>query len=135
MDNNYSRNAVFSRICDDISANHTSVYVSSIYTPKPSSFPAVFIYEIGHFSPSSNVTFMNDDEQWQSTFEVQVITNDTSSRQSKAYALLETIKKSFKSMFYIEISENPVSIQDETTYRLVARFRRTIGGGDTLPSE
>lgn len=134
MSENYSQNAIYDRIFEAVTAVNPNVYVASIYNPSPSQFPAVFCYEVGHFSPTQNVTLINDDEQYQSTWEIQIVSNDTETRKTEAYTLLEAAKAAFKELYFIEISESPISIADPTKYRLMARFRRTIGGGDTMPN-
>lgn len=133
MSEYYSQNAIYDRVFNAVRAVNPNVYVAGIYNPSPSKFPAVFCCEIGHFSPIQNVTLMNDDIQYQSTFEIQVVSNNTETRKTEAYQLLDAAKTAFKELFFVEISEAPISISDPTKYRIMARFRRTIGGGDTMP--
>ena len=72
-----------------------------------------------------------EDVQWQSSFEIQVISNKKGIAASEAYSILETAKDAFNKLYYRELSET--SVDDVEKFTVIARFRRTIGGGDTMP--
>jgi len=126
-----TRNAVYDYVSEAITAVHPNVRYSSRRIPVPSSYPSCYIHEIEHYRPLENMQLDYKDVQWQSAFEIQVISNKKGSAASEAYSILETAKDAFNKLYYREMSETPVD--DVETFTVIARFRRTIGGGDSMP--
>lgn len=126
----YSRNGVYTRVHDAVKASYADAYVTAAYENIPSAFPAVFVREIGSVQGQRAVTFTTDDEQYQSTFEVQVFCD----KQMTAYSIMSIVQASMREMHYIQDMLQPIDNIDRTIFRLVARFHRTIGGGEDMPT-
>lgn len=128
----YTRNAVYSRIMSAIVAQHPNANCTSRYIPKPSSFPSCYIHEIDRDRPIENTQLDYDDVQWESTFEIQIVSTKANTASSEAYAIMDTARAAFNALYYREFSESPIDKGDKFT--LIGRFRRNIGGGDELPN-
>lgn len=128
---NYSRNAVYTRVHDAILADAPNTYVTSRHVAKPSSFPAVLIHEIDRSRPLQNTQLDFEDVQWESVFEVQVVSAKANTAATEAYAIMEIARQAMSSLYYREFSETNIDNGDDFT--IVGRFRRVIGGGDTMP--
>ena len=126
----YSRNGVYTRVHDAVKAAFSDAYITSVYENVPGEFPTVFIREIGAVPNSRAVTFETDDDQYQSTFEVQVFCG----KQMTAYSIMSIVQATMREMHYIQDMFQPIDNIDKTIIRLVARFHRVIGGGETMPS-
>ena len=72
-----------------------------------------------------------EDVQWESAFEIQIVSNKKGTAASEAYAIMDVAKTAFSGLFYREVSENTVDRTE--TFTVIARFRRKIGGGDVFP--
>lgn len=129
----YTRNAVYDYVSSAIAAAHTGVTCTSRYVPKPSSYPSCFIHEIDRYRPLESTQLDFEDVQWESNFEIQVVSNLRGTAASQAYAIMETARSAFSALYYREISET--TIDGTETFTIVGRFRRKIGGGDVFPSE
>lgn len=129
----YSRNAVFTAVQADILAAHSGTYVTSRFTDKPASFPSVLIREIDRTRPVQNIQLDFADVQWESVFEVQVVSAKVNTAASEAYSIMNTVRNAFNNLFYYEYSEVPIDGGD--TFTVIGRFRRIIGGGDTMPTK
>lgn len=127
-----TRNAVYDYIADAIAAVHTNARCTSRYVPVPSSYPSCYIHEIEHYRPLENMQLDYEDVQWQSSFEIQVISNKKGTAASEAYSIMETAKAAFNALYFRELSET--SIEGTETFTVIGRFRRQIGGGDSMPS-
>lgn len=127
-----TRNAIYDYIADAITAVHTNVRCTSRYVPVPSSFPSCYIHEIEHYRPLENMQLDYEDVQWQSSFEIQIISNKKGTAASEAYSIMETAKAAFNALYFRELSET--SIEGTETFTVIGRFRRQIGGGDSMPS-
>ena len=128
-----TRNAVYTRVVNAIRAAYPSTYCTSRYVAKPSSFPACYIHEIDRSRPLENTQLDFQDVQWESSFEIQVVSTKVNTAATEAYNIMEVARNSMSEMYYREFSETNIDGGDKFT--IVGRFRRVIGGEDTLPSE
>lgn len=128
----YSRNAIYTRVRDAILAEHSNAYCTSRMVAKPASFPACYIHEIDNFRPQQFTQLDFQDVQCESVYEVQVVSNKKNTAASEAYAIMGTAKAAMSNLYYREFSETNIDRGD--TFTLIGRFRRRIGGGDTMPS-
>lgn len=126
-----TRNAVYDYVSKAITAVHTNAHCTSRRVPKPSAYPSCYIREIDHYRPLENMQLDYQDVQWQSSFEIRIISNKKGTAASEAYAILDTARSAFNEIYYRELSATP--IDGTETFTIVARFRRTIGGGDSMP--
>ena len=126
-----TRNAIYDYVSSAITAVHTNVRCTSRYIPVPPSYPSCYIHEIEHYRPLENMQLDYEDVQWQSSFEIQVISNKKGTAASEAYSIVETAKAAFNALYFRELSET--SIEGTETFTVIGRFRRTIGGGDHMP--
>ena len=127
-----TRNAIYDHVASAITAVHTNARCTSRYVPVPSSYPRCYIHEIEHYRPLENMQLDYEDVQWQSSFEIQVISNKKGTAASEAYSIMETAKAAFNALYFRELSET--SIEGTETFTVIGRFRRQIGGGDSMPS-
>lgn len=128
---NYSRNAIYTCVKTAINAQYPNAYCTSRYVAKPPSFPACYIHEIDNFRPIQFTQLDFEDVQCESVYEIQVVSNKANTAASEAYDIMQIAKGVFSSLYYREFSET--NIDTGNTFTIVGRFRRVIGGGDTMP--
>lgn len=128
----YTRNAVYSRVRAPIIEQFQNAYVTSRMVAKPSSFPAILIHEVDRNRPIQNVQLDFQDVQWESVFEAQVVSAKANTAATEAYSIMEIVRQAFSDLYYREFSET--NIDNGDTFTIIGRFRRIIGGGDTMPS-
>ena len=129
---NYTRNAVYTRVRSAIIAQFPDAYITSRMVAKPSAFPAVLVHEIDRSRPLRNTQLDFKDVQWESVFEVQVVSSKANTAATEAYNIMDIARQSLSDLYYREFSETNIDSGD--TFTLIGRFRRVIGGGDTMPS-
>jgi hypothetical protein len=128
----YSRNAIYTRIANAIKADYPNAYCTSRYVAKPSTFPACYIHEIDRNRPIQNTQLDFQDVQYESVYEIQVVSNKHNTAASEAYDIMELARAAFSSLYYREFSEANIDRGD--TFTIIGRFRRVIGGGDEMPT-
>jgi hypothetical protein len=128
----YSRNAIYTRIANAIKADYPNAYCTSRYVAKPSTFPACYIHEIDRNRPIQNTQLDFQDVQYESVYEIQVVSNKHNTAASEAYYIMELARAAFSSLYYREFSEANIDRGD--TFTIIGRFRRVIGGGDEMPT-
>lgn len=125
-------NEVYTKARAAVLSVSANAFVTSTYTPMPSRFPAVFIREIGNYTPTRYITLANTDNVREVTLEVQVYSNKTSGAKAEADGILSAVVSALKAQYFYLVSSAPVENADNTVYRVAARFRRVIGGADTI---
>jgi hypothetical protein len=128
----YSRNAIYTRIANAIKADYPNAYCTSRYVAKPSTFPACYIHEIDRNRPIQNTQLDFQDVQYESVYEIQVVSNKHNTAASEAYDIMDLAREAFSSLYYREFSEANIDRGD--TFTIIGRFRRVIGGGDEMPN-
>ena len=129
----YTRNAVYNRIVNAILAEYPNAYCTSRYVAKPSTFPTCYIHEIDKNRPIQYTQLDFEDVQWESAFEIQVVSTKANTAASEAYAIMAIAEAEFGKLYYRLISETNVDQGDAFT--IIGRFRRVIGGGDEMPTD
>lgn len=125
-------NEVYSKVRAAIIAVSANAFVTSTYTPTPSKFPAVFVREVGSFTPTQYISLNNTEKVKEITLEVQVYSNKKSGAKSEADSLMSAAETALKTQYFYEISSAPVENADAAIYRIAARFRRIIADADTI---
>ncbi len=128
----YSRNAIYTRIVNAIRAVYPNTYCTSRLVAKPSTFPACYIHEIDRNRPLQYTQLDFQDVQCESVFEIQIVSAKNNTASTEAYSLMEIARQAFSDLYYREFSETNIDTGD--TFTIIGRFRRVIGGGDTMPT-
>ena len=130
----YTNNAIYTVIRSAVLESNSKANVTQTYSSNPAKFPTVFAREIGRFTPSQAATLTNAQDIYETTWEVQVFSNLQSGSKEQAYSLMNVAKGALRSLYFVEVSENPIDREDAKYYTLVARFRRIIGSGEDMPT-
>ena len=128
----YTRNSVYDYIRNAIVAAHPTVFCTSRKVAKPSYFPSCYIHEIERERLPQYTQLDFQDVQWESAFEVQIVSNKATTASTEAYNIMETARAAFNELYYREFSETNIDGGDNFT--VIGRFRRVIGGGDSMPT-
>ena len=129
---NYSRNAIYTRVANAIKTDYPDAYTTSRMVASPAKFPAILIHEIDRNRPIQNTQLDFDDVQYESVFEIQVVSNKANTAATEAYSIMDLAKAAMSGLYYREFSETNIDRSD--TFTIIGRFRRVIGGGDTMPN-
>jgi len=129
----YSKNAVYTKVVNDVISGNSAVTFCSRLQPYAESFPAIQLFERADVSVGDE-TLDFDGNVYNSTWEVQIFSNKQNGAEVEAYDIMDTVKASMKSLYYCMTMCEPVENIDPSIYRLVSRFTRTICGGDTMPT-
>lgn len=130
----YTNNAIYTKIRAAARAEVGTTNCTQTYEGKPSKFPTVFAREIGRLTPPSTVTISNAQDIYETTWEVQIFSNLKTGAKEQAYGLMDAVKSALRELYFVETMENPIENGNNTYYTLVARFRRIIGSGESMPT-
>lgn len=129
----YGRNAIYTRVVNAIKADFPNAYCTSRMVASPAKFPAILIHEIDCNRPLRNTQLDFEDVQYESVFEIQVVSNKANTAATEAYVIIELARAAMSKLYYREFSETNIDTGD--TFTIIGRFRRVIGGGDTMPTD
>ena len=130
----YTNNAIFTEIRSAAIAEVSTANCTQTYAATPTKFPTVFAREIGRFTPQETATMSNAQNIYETTWEVQIFSNLKTGAKEQAYALMDAVKSAMRSLYFVETFENPLENGNNNYYTLVARFRRIIGSGESMPT-
>ncbi len=128
----YSRNAIYTRVANAIKADYPDAYCTSRMVASPAKFPACLIHEIDSSRPLQNTQLDYEDVQCESVFEIQVVSNKANTAASEAYDIMALADAAFSGLFFRRFSQTNIDRGD--TFTIIGRYRKTIGGGDTMPT-
>ena len=128
----YSRNAIYNFIRSAVLEQFPGAYVTSRHVAKPASFPAILIHEIDRIRPLEYTQLDFKDVQYESVFEVQVVSAKANTASTEAYAIMDVARQALSNLYFREFSET--NIDNGDTFHIIGRFRSKIGGGDVMPT-
>lgn len=128
----YSRNAIYTRVANAIKSAYPNAYCTSRMVASPAKFPACLIHEIDNTRPLQNTQLDFEDVQCESVFEIQVVSNRANTAASEAYEIMALADAAFSGLFFRRFSQTNIDKGD--TFTIIGRYRKTIGGGDTMPT-
>lgn len=128
----YSRNAIYTRIANAIKAEFPKAYCTSRMVASPAKFPAILIHEIDNIRPIQNIQLDFQDVQCESVYEIQVVSNKANTAASEAYDIMAIADAVLSGLYYRRFAQTNIDRAD--TFTLIGRYRRVIGGGDTMPN-
>ena len=127
----YSRNAIYTRVANAIKAGYPNAYTTSRMVASPAKFPACLIHEIDNTRPIQNTQLDFQDVQCESVFEIQVVSNKANTAATEAYGIAALTEAAMSGLFFRRFSQTNIDKGD--TFTIISRYRRVIGGGDTMP--
>lgn len=119
-------NEIFDRITTALKNVDKAVQTSSVYKNIPSSYPFVSIELIENsvYEPGSD---SKDIENFANmSYEINVYAKGDT-KMSKAYGLLGVADNFMKSIGFRRIIAQPMQDQNETLYRIIARYEAVVG--------
>ena len=130
-----TNNEIYTYLRNGIVAAYENAYVSSRYENIPASFPAVYIKEIGRNRPINGITLAFDDQQYESTYEIQAFSNKEIGASAEADKVMAKMEELMNDLYFIETMRQPMTNTDPSIYRIVARFHRRLTSGDSIPTK
>lgn len=128
----YTNNGIYTAIRTAVLDSLSTANVTQTYAPVPTKFPTVFAREIGRLTPNGTPTLTNKQDIYETTWEIHVHSDLNAGAKEQAYQLMGVVKSVMQNLYFIETFETP--IDNKGYYTLVTRFRRIIGGGETMPT-
>ncbi len=125
-------NQVVTKVYNELVKSYKSIEVSSEEDRVPSSFPFVSIMETDNYSYKSTITSSSNENHVNVTYEVNVYSNKTSGKKTQAKKIMSIVDDVMLNLGFNRNTLNPVSLNDATICRYVARYSAIVGKDETI---
>lgn len=125
-------NQVISLVTDCLFSNNISATVESVLNLNPSTFPTVCVEEIENSTYDLSADSFSNENHASVGYEINVFTNDVSGKKQNAKDILAVIDRMLIARGFSRVSENALSLDNGTKYRLIARYRATVGKDEII---
>lgn len=125
-------NQVISLVTDVLFQNNISATVESVLNLNPSTFPTVCVEEIENSTYDLSADSFSNENHASVGYEINVFTNDVSGKKQNAKDILAVIDRMLIARGFSRVSENALSLDNGTKYRLIARYRATVGKDEII---
>lgn len=120
------QNEVFDRLTTALKAFDSNVGTSSVYVNIPTVYPFVSIEEIENSVYTNGIDSCKKENFADITYEINVYTKGTT-KKSDCRKLLAVVDNYMSNVGFIRNSVTPMQDQNETLYRIVARYSGVVG--------
>ena len=125
-------NEVFTKIATELRSQFSGINVCGEDVRTPSSFPCASIVEADNYTVKRTQDSGSNENHAQLMYEVNVYSNKTSGKKSECKAILSVIDNIFLGLGFTRSMKNPVSMDDATIYRMVARYTAIVSKNQTI---
>lgn len=125
-------NQIVTKVYNELVKSYKSIEVSSEEDRVPTSFPFVSIMESDNYSYKSTITSSCNENHAVVTYEVNVYSNKTSGKKTQAKKIMSIVDDVLLNLGFSRNTMNPVSLNDATICRYVARYSAIVGKDETI---
>ena len=115
-------NEVFNYVAQALRSEYTNIFVASVKTRAPSSFPAVQIIETSNAVATDTADTNSIENHADLMYEVNVYSNLKSGAKLQAKQIMSFADECFKELGFVRQLCEPINNSDSSVFRYVARF-------------
>lgn len=125
-------NEVFTKIASELRSRFTGINVYGEDVRSPSQFPCVSVVEADNYTVKSTQDSGSNENHANLMYEVNVYSNKTSGKKTECKEILSVIDDILLGLGFTRTMKNPVSMDDATIYRMVARYTAIVSTNQTI---
>ena len=127
-----SNHYIFNFIEGQVNLTTRPVFCASRLETIPSSFPACYVFELSRYDRGA-INLTRTDRMKFVTWEAQIFSNLTVGAEDEAYSIMTDLDDAMAHLGFTQTYCEPIANIDPSIYRLVGRWTRLIGDGDSFP--
>lgn len=128
-------NLVIDKIDKRLRAEGLTVNLSSVGERTPSSFPAVSIYEADNYSYRKTQDDVSREHHASLMYSVNVYSNKKRGAKEEAKKIFSVVDDELQSFKFTRTSMIPDANQDNSIYRIVARYEAVVAQGQEIDGD
>lgn len=118
-------NELYTLFVDTLLAYDNKIETGGVYTNAPSKYPFASLEEIDNAVYELTSDSCDIENHAEVEYEVNIYTQNKL-KKSKGDGIAQVVDNLFKSLGFIRMSRNVLQSQDETTYRIILRYRGVV---------
>lgn len=115
-------NVLYTELYNALKEKFPALSISGIEERLPSSFPFVSIVEADNLVRSDTIDSSNRENHVNLLYEVNIYSNKAGERKTEAKSILAEIDRQLTMRGFMRTAAQPVSLNDGTIYRIIARY-------------
>ena len=115
-------NEVFTRVASALRQSFAGITVQGVTEYSPSKFPFVSIEEIDNYSLQRTRDSSGNENHAVLVYEINAYSNKIKGRKSECKAIISAADDIMLQLGFTRLTRNPVSINDVSAYRILARY-------------
>ena len=119
-------NEIFTKVATELRTQFTNVCVYGEDVRSPSSFPCVSVVEADNYTLKRTQDSGSNENHANLMYEVNVYSNKTNRKKTECKEIIAVIDDILLSLGFTRTMKNPVSMDDATIYRVVARYTAIV---------
>jgi len=125
-------NEVLTLIYNAVHTEYPTAKFESVLNLSPSSFPCICAEELDNTSRQTSADSGSNERHVNVTYEINVFTNDVSGKKAAAKDIIKRIDNALLSYGFERVTLNPISLDNGTKYRLLARYQAAVSADYTI---
>lgn len=118
-------NQLYTSLGNALREHDSTIKTASVYTNMPSIYPFVSLEEIGNAVYEQTSDSCDIENHADIEYEVNIYTQNPK-KKSKGDGIAQVVDTFFKTSGFIRMTRNILQSQDETTYRIILRYRGVV---------
>lgn len=123
---------IYNIILSAVQSVSANAFVVSKETRTPSKFPCVSIVEAGNSTLTTTRDSGNSENHAIIMYEVNVYSNKSEGAKSECKSILSAVDTALLNIGFKRTMKRPVSLDDATKYRLIARYNAIADNNKTI---
>ena len=124
-------NELYTLVVNSLSSYDPSIKTSSVYQNVPSEYPFVSFEEIDDSVYEQSMDSCDIENHANKDYEVNIYTKNPN-KKSKADGIANVVDNLLKTYNFVRTTKNVFQSSDETTYRIVIRYRGVVSKDHTI---
>lgn len=125
-------NEVLTLIYNAVHPEYPTAKFESVLNLSPSAFPCICVEELENTSRQTSADSGSNERHANVTYEINVFTNDVSGKKAAAKNIIKRIDNALLSCGFERVTLNPISLDNGTKYRLLARYQAAVSADYTI---
>lgn len=125
-------NEIFTKIATELRSRFSGINVYGEDVRTPSSFPCVSIVEADNYTVKQTQDSGSNENHAYLMYEVNVYSNKTNGKKTECKEILTATDDILLGLGFTRTMKNPVSMDDATIYRMIARYTAIVSQNQTI---
>lgn len=121
-------NELFTFIATSLREEYSNISITGEEVLRPSNFPCVSIVETDNYVTSQHIDSGDSEKFSTVVYTVNVYSNKANGKKNECKDILRSVDSIMYSKNFTRLEKNPISMDNSTIYRIVARYRAETDG-------